>query len=140
MKLLELIKQRTIEEAERIGFEQGFKIGFELMIKKTVKKMLAKGFSKEQIADILEIDEIEVTKIEQGVVIKNYFLDGWILEKVIENAGDKMEELLLSKEELTTLYQEVAVEQLLRQGIANEVIKAQLNLDEAFIKAVEKTM
>jgi DNA-binding NarL/FixJ family response regulator len=140
MKLLELIKQRTIEEAERIGFEQGFKIGFELMIKKTVKKMLAKGFSKEQIADILEIDEIEVTKIEQGVVLKNYFLDGWILEKVIENAGDKMEELLLSKEELTTLYQEVAVEQLLRQGIANEVIKAQLNLDEAFIKAVEKTM
>jgi DNA-binding NarL/FixJ family response regulator len=110
------------------------------MIKKTVKKMLAKGFSKEQIADILEIDEIEVTKIEQGVVLKNYFLDGWILEKVIENAGDKMEELLLSKEELTTLYQEVAVEQLLRQGIANEVIKAQLNLDEAFIKAVEKTM
>ena len=148
MKLLELIKQRTIEEAERIGREggigqgagQGVEQGVELNLKKIIRQMLAKGFSKEQIADILEIDEIEVAKVEQGVVIKNYFLDGWTIEKVIENAGDKIEELLLSKEELTTLYQEVAVEQLLKQGIATDIIKEQLGLDEAFVRAVEKMM
>ena len=80
MKLLELIKQRTIEEAERIGREggigqgagQGVEQGVELNLKKIIRQMLAKGFSKEQIADILEIDEIlTITKACATFMIKN---------------------------------------------------------------------
>ncbi|MGB0985262.1 MAG: hypothetical protein ACPG19_14520 [Saprospiraceae bacterium] len=140
MGLLELIKQRTIEEAERIGLEQGLEKGLEKGVKRTIKKMLAKEFSREQVADILEIEVIEVAKIEQEVIIKTYFYENWTIDKVVDYFETAPQKLLLSQVDLLILYQEVAVEQLLIQGISIQMIMKKLDLNESFIKAIQTTM
>lgn len=99
MGLLELIKQRTIEEAERIGIEK--------TLKTAIKKMLSKDFSKEVIADILELKVVDVEKVRQEMLAKTYFEQDWTVEKVIKYFDEKNEKLLLSETELITLYQEI---------------------------------
>jgi predicted transposase/invertase (TIGR01784 family) len=103
MGLLELIKQRTIEEAERIGRENGI----EKTLKTAIKKMLSKDFSKEIIADILELKVVDVEKVGQEMVAKTYFEQDWTVEKVMKYFDEKNEKLLLSETELITLYQEI---------------------------------
>jgi predicted transposase YdaD len=152
MGLLELIKQRTIEEAGRIGkeegleqgleqgLEKGLEKGLEQGVKKTIEKMLAKDFSAERIADILEIAVVEVEAIEQEITIKTYFQEAWTIEKVVEQFDETEQTLLFSATQLIKLHQEVAVEQLLTEELSVQEIMEKLDLTEIFVKSIQKMM
>lgn len=144
MGLLELIKQRTIEEAERIskeeGKEEGLEQGLEQGVKKAVEKMLSKGFEVEKVADILEISIGEVEEVQQEVTIKTYFQTGWTIEKVTDEFEVSDVPLLFSIEKLAVLLQEVRVESLLKEGLDIEAIAAKVEVSGSFVRGIQKKM
>ena len=64
---LEKAYQQELENREKIGIEKGLKQGFEEGLKQisTVKKLLERGMSIKDIAEIEEITEEEVIKIQE---------------------------------------------------------------------------
>ena len=113
MGLLELIEKRTLEDARRIGHEEGIEEGIEKGIEKgisentadTIRKMLAKNFAAEMIADILEIPTSQVQKVKQKLNVEQYFKHGKTVAEVQQMLKTAKEEMLLSKTELKELYQ-----------------------------------
>jgi hypothetical protein len=102
--------------------------------------MLAKDFSAERIADILEIAVVEVEAIEQEITIKTYFQKAWTIEKVVEQFDETEQTLLFSATQLIKLHQEVAVEQLLTEELSVQEIMEKLDLTEIFVKSIQKMM
>jgi uncharacterized protein YerC len=148
MGLLELIKQRTIEAAEKIGLEQGLeqglkqglKQGLEQGISKAIINMLSKNFAIDTIADILEIPILDVQTIEQESVIKKIFHEGLTIETLNEQFEQNEQTLLLTENQLTNLYQKVQVEQLLTEGLTIETIMNKLDLPKDFVLKTQKSM
>jgi hypothetical protein len=148
MGLLELIKQRTIEAAEKIGLEQGLeqglkqglKQGLEQGISKAIINMLSKNFAIDTIADILEIPILDVQTIEQESVIKKIFHEGLTIEALNEQFEQNEQTLLLTENQLTNLYQKVQVEQLLTEGLTIETIMNKLDLPKDFVLKIQKSM
>ena len=140
MGILELIKERTLEEVKRIGHEEGREEGREEGLeklkaekKKAVKNMLSKDFSIEMIADILEIPALEVQMIEQEITLKTSFQSGLTIKEISKAFKEKKQKILFSKKQLETLFQEFQVETLLSEGFSIEAIAKKLDLPESFI-------
>lgn len=145
MGILELIKQRTLEEAERIGREDGLEKGLEEGLeklkaerKKAITNMLAKDFSIEMIADILEIPTVDVQIVEQEILIKSLFQKDWTTEAIEKEFHKNEQDILLTPTQLKTVQQTVQVEQLLSAGLTVEAIMEKLNLTEDFILNIKK--
>ena len=149
MGILELIKQRTLEEAERIGREEGLEEGLEKGLeegleklkaerRKAITNMLAKDFSVEMIAGILEIPTLDVQLIEQTIALKTLFKEGLTVENVKEQFEENEQTILLAEDKLETLYQEVQVEQLLIEGFSVEEIVEKLDISEDFVLEIQK--
>jgi hypothetical protein len=142
MGILELIKQRTLEEAQRIGREEGLEEGREegreVEKRKAITNMLAKDFSVEMIAGILEISTIEVQIIEQEILIKSLFQKGLTIKAIKKDFKKAEQKILLSENQLKTIQQEIQVKQLLTEGLTTEEIMKKLNLSEDFILKIKK--
>ena len=117
MGLLELIKQRTLEEAERIGTEKGL-VQLKAERRKAIKNMLVKKFALETIADILEIPMSEVEMYQQELMIISYFEKGQSVEQVQEYFKKSEKKLLLSNVQLSELYLRIEKEQMLSKDIS----------------------
>lgn len=102
MGLLELIKQRTIEEVERVSKEEGL----EEERRNTITKMLSKNYSVEVIADLLEIPIEEVVFVEQEIKIGKLFQEGLTIEEVKAIFEDLEELILVSDNRLELLLAE----------------------------------
>ncbi len=148
MGILELIKQKTLEEAERIGKEKGKEEGISEGItngiskerRKSISKMLAKKFDFEMIADILEISISEVEFVEEELRIKSYFQQGLTIKEVNEIFEKLEQKMLHSEAQLTIFYQTVQVEQLLSEGLSVEAIAEKLDLSDVFVFVIQEMM
>jgi predicted transposase YdaD len=144
-KGLEQGLEKGLEQGLEKGLEQGLEKGLEQGLeklkeerRKAITNMLAKIFTVEVIAGILEIPILEVQMVEQEGVIKTLFQAGLTIETLKEQFEENEQTIFISDNQLEILFQEVQVELLLTEGLTIEAIMKKLEVSENFVVKIQK--
>jgi uncharacterized protein with ATP-grasp and redox domains len=133
--------EKGLEQGLKQGLEKGLEQGLEKLKeerRKAITNMLAKIFTVEVIADILEIPILEVQMVEQEGVIKTLFQAGLTIETLKEQFEENKQTIFISDNQLEILFQEVQVELLLTEGLTIEAIMKKLEVSENFVVKIQK--
>jgi predicted transposase YdaD len=133
--------EKGLEQGLKQGLEKGLEQGLEKLKeerRKAITNMLAKIFTVEVIAGILEIPILEVQMVEQEGVIKTLFQAGLTIETLKEQFEENEQTIFISDNQLEILFQEVQVELLLTEGLTIEAIMKKLEVSENFVVKIQK--